>query len=127
MFGTFNDANSQYFSQYYTWASEKHVDPGTNDVRLPFIYKNILFALEGNFNGAITRNEVEIPSISYLMKVRNFPNMDTIFAIYTVESQGYRVLDPAFNYSSAAFVNAQEELELDVTGHIKFFSGFGKM
>jgi hypothetical protein len=119
LFASFsNNIQAQYFNKYYTWASEKHIWPGTNDVRLPFVYKNILFTQQGNFYGATTRNGVNIPSIAYLMKERNFPSLDTLFAIYTVESQGYRVFDPAFDYCSSLLVNEQEGLDLDELGDV---------
>jgi len=89
------------------------MDPGENNDRLPFYYNNILFTLTGNFYGAKTINNIDIPGIAYLLQDRNGD-----FAIYTVESRGYRVLDPVIEYHKAQIVNAQENLTLDFDGNV---------
>jgi len=109
------NVQAQYFNKYYMWASEKHMDPGTNNGRLPFTYNQIKFTLAGNFYGAKTNNDIDIPGIAYIVK--KVIESNTFFAIYTVESRGYRVLDPVNDYSSATFTNIQEGLSLDFNGN----------
>jgi len=107
-----NDAHCQYFNKYYMWASEKHMDPGDQNGRLPFRYDQIKFTVAGNFYGAKTNNDIDIPGIAYIIK-----HPQNGFIIYTVESRGYRVLDPVNDYSSATFTNIQEGLSLDFNGN----------
>jgi hypothetical protein len=111
-------ANAQYFNKYNTWASEKHIWPGANNVRLPFTYDKIKFAICGNFYGDTSKNGINIPSIAYFVKQRNFPGLDTIIFIYSIESRGYRVFDPAIDYNDARIVNRQEGLNLDTVGAV---------
>jgi hypothetical protein len=108
--------HAQYFNKYYTWASEKHIWPGQNNARLPFVYENILYVLNGNYYGAETSNGINIPSIAYILK--RIREDDTLFAIFTVESRGFRIFDPVDSLDYAGFVNRQEGLNLDFTGNI---------
>jgi hypothetical protein len=80
-------------------------------VRLPFRYSQILYTLKGNYHGATARNNIVIPGIAYII---NHPQASLL--IFTVESRGYRIFDPAFNYSNPQIVNQQEDLDLDALG-----------
>ncbi len=80
-----NQSKSQSFTKHYTWASEKHMDPGEDDRRLPFKYSDIMHIVKGDFNGD------SIPELGLII------NKNGVFNLFTIESRGYRILDP-INY-----------------------------
>ena len=110
MFALFTNTNfCQKFMKYQTWASEKYRDPGENNGRIIY-YDSVLFALKGGFNGAIDENNIPIKSLGLI----NYNYQNRVY-IYTIETRGYRVLDPLNQYDQADVVNAQEGLTLEST------------
>lgn len=101
------NANAQYFNKYYTWASEKHMWPGSDYGRLPFRYSQIEYTLKGNYSG-FQYHGTDIPALAYLIK-----HPDLGLMIFTVEARGFRTYDPVINYSNANIVNNQEGTNLD--------------
>ncbi|MFC2132070.1 hypothetical protein ACFLSQ_11610 [Bacteroidota bacterium] len=97
---------SQSFTKYYTWASEKHKDPGDNplDGRLDWKYDDVMHVVNSDFNND------SIPELGLII------NDEGALKIFTIESRGFRILDPDVNYKKANIVNKQEGLSLEKKG-----------
>jgi len=109
-FALFTNTNfCQKFMKYQTWATEKYRDPGNKDSRI-LDYTLTNFLLKGNWNGALDESNIPIKSLGII----NHTSAG-IVNIYTIETRGYRVLDPLNQYDQADVVNAQEGLTLEST------------
>ena len=93
--------------------SEKFKDPGSLNSRIDFWYDSIKYALKGYWNYRLDNTNLPIPSLAYIVT-----DKDTVVNIYTVESQGYRTIDPTLDYTHADIVNTQEGLNLEYKGEI---------